>query len=111
MIYWFIFEGYTGEGLIKLLCQVDKGEIVNLDRWHIEFSAPEAGEEADPIPCNIINNYFSIGVVGHFLCGTKYIHTFFFKIKGRRDCPKISHDARETSGKVQQSHEEQVVVL
>ena len=36
-----------------------------MDRWQIEFSAPETGEEeqGDPIPCNIINNYFSIGVV------------------------------------------------
>lgn len=36
-----------------------------MDRWQIEFSAPESGDDCqgDPIPCNIINNYFSIGVV------------------------------------------------
>lgn len=38
-----------------------------MDRWHIEVSeqtSTQEGEEAgDKIPYNIINNYFSIGVV------------------------------------------------
>lgn len=37
-----------------------------MDRWKIEFSKSEEGEEeeeGDFILCNIINNYFFIGVV------------------------------------------------
>lgn len=41
-----------------------------MDRWHVEVSAPLASDFdgdsieqlSDPIPSNIINNYFSIGV-------------------------------------------------
>ena len=57
--------GYEGESLTKLLHKIQRSSVVMMDRWQIEFSAPETGEEeqGDPIPCNIINNYFSIGVV------------------------------------------------
>lgn len=57
--------GYDGENPTKTLQKVSQSAKIMMDRWKIEFSKPEEGEEeeeGDPIPCNIINNYFSIGV-------------------------------------------------
>ena len=50
---------------MKVLQKVSHSTQIMMDRWKIEFSKPEEGEEeeGDPIPYNIINNYFSIGVV------------------------------------------------
>jgi len=61
--------GYEGESIIKILKRVSLGHTVMLDRWHIQFSNSGDGEEekGDPIPCNIFNNYFSIGVVSTVL--------------------------------------------
>jgi len=56
--------GYEGESLHKILHKVSASQVVMMDRWQIEFSSPENSDEerGDPIPVNIINNYFSIGV-------------------------------------------------
>lgn len=60
--------GYEGESIHKLLHKLARATTVLLDRWYIELSdtaAPDSGmNQADTrIPYNIINNYFSIGVV------------------------------------------------
>lgn len=66
MYHGFQILGYDGENPTKTLQKVSQSAKIMMDRWKIEFSKPEEGEEeeeGDPIPCNIINNYFSIGVV------------------------------------------------
>ena len=59
----FLSAGYDGENLLKVLKKVSQSTVVLIDRWHIVFSTTEDEEKGDPIPYNIINNYFSIGVV------------------------------------------------
>jgi diacylglycerol kinase (ATP) len=57
--------------LKKVLHLISESEPVLMDRWQVELSAPppfdadnddEIADRADPMPSNIINNYFSIGV-------------------------------------------------
>ena len=61
--------GYDNESLNKILKKVENSSVVMLDRWKIDISSNESGEQGDPIPSNIFNNYFSIGVVsGLWLC-------------------------------------------
>lgn len=56
--------GYENESLTKVLKKVSQAPVIMLDRWQIEFSTrTDTEEKGDDIPYNIINNYFSIGVV------------------------------------------------
>ncbi|XP_064470994.1 diacylglycerol kinase 1-like isoform X2 [Ornithodoros turicata] len=55
--------GYENESLDKILKKVEKSNGVMMDRWKIDISnTANSDERGDPIPCNIFNNYFSIGV-------------------------------------------------
>ncbi|XP_022104282.1 diacylglycerol kinase beta-like isoform X2 [Acanthaster planci] len=54
--------GYDGGSLTRVLHDMQNAENTFLDRWHIEFSTTSTDEQGDPVPYNIINNYFSIGV-------------------------------------------------
>ncbi|XP_052808073.1 diacylglycerol kinase zeta-like isoform X3 [Mya arenaria] len=65
--------GYTDEPISKILCNVEDGQVVQLDRWnvsvepHLGAGEPEPGEEEvkDRLPLDVLNNYFSLGADAH----------------------------------------------
>uniref|UniRef100_A0A8C5GMC0 Diacylglycerol kinase n=1 Tax=Gouania willdenowi TaxID=441366 RepID=A0A8C5GMC0_GOUWI len=63
--------GYTDEPVSKVLCHVEDGSVVQLDRWNllVEKSAtqPEEGTQKVrlALPLNVFNNYFSLGFDAH----------------------------------------------
>ncbi|XP_051976738.1 diacylglycerol kinase iota-like isoform X3 [Xyrauchen texanus] len=59
--------GYTDEPVSKILCQVEDGTVVQLDRWNLQVEGlsvqPEEGTQK--LPLNVFNNYFSLGFDAH----------------------------------------------
>lgn len=76
--------GYEGESVHKLLDKVAKATPVMMDRWSIELTDIqecthfEGKPNADHIPYNIINNYFSVGVVSSHIFFKHTYLVFFF---------------------------------
>ncbi|XP_062339312.1 diacylglycerol kinase iota isoform X1 [Osmerus eperlanus] len=59
--------GYTDEPVSKVLCHVEDGSVVQLDRWNllVERSSAQPEEGTQKLPLNVFNNYFSLGFDAH----------------------------------------------
>jgi hypothetical protein len=106
------------ESNLRLCSQkIEKATPVMMDRWQIAVSeSDDSANEApgDPMPYNIVNNYFSIGVVRGLQNPTQtaeLIPLNPLRIPGCCNLLQISHRAREESTQVQLENEEQNVVL
>ncbi|KAL3882241.1 hypothetical protein ACJMK2_028604 [Sinanodonta woodiana] len=60
--------GYTDEPVSKILCNVEDGQVVQLDRWNLTVqplktmdNEPFEEEVKDKLPLDVFNNYFSLG--------------------------------------------------
>lgn len=51
----------------EILKEIEASELVPMDRWSIQVIPDDPQEAGDPVPYEIINNYFSVGVVSHKL--------------------------------------------
>lgn len=104
-------EGYDGEDLTRILKDIEGSSLVRMDRWSVQVVTDEGQAEGDPVPYEIINNYFSIGVVSFSETPRERRFFFFFLLvyseiivvpTGRLHRSPVPHDERKTSSEIQQ---------
>lgn len=58
-----LISGYEGSDLTEIIKQIEKSILVKMDRWSLQVIPADTADEGDPVPNDIIYNYFSLGVV------------------------------------------------
>uniref|UniRef100_A0A8C7IZ37 Diacylglycerol kinase n=1 Tax=Oncorhynchus kisutch TaxID=8019 RepID=A0A8C7IZ37_ONCKI len=87
--------GYDGTDLCRILKEIEVSTPVLMDRWNVEVILEDPHETGDPVPYEIINNYFSIGVICLCCLDNSYGH---FHVEDEKHPQKFNSSGRSMEG-------------